>query len=87
MVGFLQDSPPAFPLHFIHMKRIYSMGKNKFVHMDSYTESNETGPVHKFLVTLFTLGIAAMTAGAMVGIDVTSPFTPATHEYQNRTCR
>jgi hypothetical protein len=87
MVGFLQDSPPAFPLHFIHMKRIYSMGKNKYVHMDSYNESHETGPVFKFFLTLFVFGIAAMTAGAVVGIDVTSPFSPITHGYQNRTCR
>jgi hypothetical protein len=69
------------------MKRLYSMGKNKYIHMDSYPESYETGPVFNFLATVFVIGVAAITAGAMFGIDVTSPFTPTTHEYQNRTCR
>ena len=54
------------------MKRIYSMGKNKYVHMDSYPETHETHPVTNFLIALFVIGIASMTAGAIVGIDITN---------------
>ena len=61
------------------MKRIYSMGKNKYVHMDSYCENHETHPVADLLMALFVIGIASMTAGAIVGIDITS-ITAPTHE-------
>lgn len=61
------------------MKRIYSMGKGKYVHMDSYPENHETHPVTNFLMTLFVIGVASMTAGAIVGIDITS-ITEPTHE-------
>ena len=61
------------------MKRIYSMGKNKYVHMDSYCENHETHPVTNFLMALFVIGIASMTAGAIVGIDITS-ITATPHE-------
>lgn len=54
------------------MKRIYSIGKGKYVHMDSYPENHETHPVTNFLMTLFVIGTAAMTAGAMLGIDITN---------------
>jgi len=54
------------------MKRIYSIGKNKYVHMDSYPENHETHPVTNFLMALFVIAIAAMTAGAIVGIDITN---------------
>lgn len=61
------------------MKRIYSMGKGKYVHMDSYPENHETHPVTNFLMSLFVIGVASMTAGAIVGIDITS-ITAPTHE-------
>ncbi len=61
------------------MKRLYSMGRGKYIHMDSYPESHETRPVTKFLMTLFVLGVAITTAGGILGIDVTSPSTPLRH--------
>ena len=47
--------------------------------MDSYPENHETHPVTNFLMALFVIGIASMTAGAIVGIDITS-ITAPTHE-------
>lgn len=67
------------PLHTTHMKHLYSMGRNKYIHMDSYPESNETRPVTKFLMTLFVLGVAITTAGGILGIDAISPSTPLRH--------
>lgn len=61
------------------MKRIYSMGKGKYVHMDSYYETHETHPVTSFLMTLLVIGMASMTVGAIVGIDITN-ITAPTHE-------
>ena len=52
------------------MKRIIYLGGNKFVHLDSYNASNETRIVN-VLSTLFVIAIAAMTAGAMLGVDIT----------------
>ena len=66
------------------MKRIYSMGKGKYVHMDSYGENNETHPVTNFLMALFVIAITAMTAGAIVGIDITNP-TDTPNATQSRT--
>ena len=68
------------------MKRIYSMGKNKYVHMDSYPENHETHPVTNFLMALFVIGIASMTAGAIVGIDITN-LNGASNATQSRPSR
>lgn len=68
------------------MKRIYSMGKGKYVHMDSYPENHETHPVTNFLMSLFVIATAAMTAGAMVGIDITTLYAP-TNANPNRISR
>jgi len=57
------------------MKAIYSMGKGKFVTLDSYGKSHETRRSN-LLVTIFMLVIATITAGAMLGIDITA-FPPA----------
>lgn len=54
------------------MKHIISLGRNRYVHLDSYGEQIK-GPVTNFLMFLFVIGIASMTAGAMVGIDITQP--------------
>ena len=54
------------------MKRIISLGRNRYVHLDSYGESSG-GPVYKLLMFLFVIGLASMTAGAFVGIDITNP--------------
>lgn len=62
-------------LRLTDMKTIYSMGKGKFITLDSYGESHETRRSN-LLVTVFMLVIATITAGAMLGIDITA-FPPA----------
>jgi ABC-type amino acid transport system permease subunit len=56
------------------MKRITKLGNNRYIHMDL-----DTSRKHPFYVaflngvmTTFVLAIAAITAGAMVGIDITN---------------
>jgi len=68
------------------MKRIYSMGKGKYVHMDSYYETHETHPVTGFLMTLLVIGMASMTVGAIVGIDITN-LNGASNATQSRPSR
>ena len=57
------------------MKRIISLGRNRYLQLDSYGERSG-GPVTNFLMSLCVIGIAAMTAGAIVGIDITNPMQP-----------
>ena len=45
------------------------MGKNRYVHMDSYHASHETLG-SKVLQVLFVLIIAGITGSAMVGVDL-----------------
>ena len=54
-----------------HMKHIARIGKNQFVHLDSYGSHHET-PVANFFVGLFVTAIAVMTMCAAVGIDITN---------------
>jgi hypothetical protein len=51
------------------MKRIYSMGKNKFITLDSYHASHETLR-SRILQALFVAVIASITGSAMVGVDL-----------------
>ena len=53
------------------MKQIIRFGSNRYIHLDSYGEYKET-PLSKFVMTTLVLAIAAITAGAMVGIDITN---------------
>jgi hypothetical protein len=52
------------------MKHIIPLGNNRYIHVDLYKEYRP--PIIKILVPLFVTIIAAMTAGAIVGIDVTN---------------
>jgi len=65
------------------MKRIISLGRNRYIHLDSYGEHQGGGPVTNFLMFLFVIGIASMTAGSMLGIDITNP-TGANNVNQDR---
>jgi hypothetical protein len=51
------------------MKQIYSMGKGKYVTLDSYHTSHETRG-SKILMALFVVIIASITGAAMVGVDI-----------------
>jgi hypothetical protein len=68
------------------MKRIISLGKGKFVHLDSYGEVSETRR-GSIIVAAFAMLISALTVGAVLGIDITSPNTTTQHEYPHRTDR
>jgi hypothetical protein len=52
------------------MKQIYSMGKGKYVTLDSYGESHENRR-WSLAIALFSIVIATITATALVGVDVT----------------
>lgn len=52
------------------MKTIYSMGKGKYVTLDSYPETHETRGGNIFVV-LLSLLIATISAMALVGVDPT----------------
>jgi beta-lactamase regulating signal transducer with metallopeptidase domain len=53
------------------MKHITKLGNNRYIHLDSYGEYRSS--ISKLLMTTFVLAIAAITAGAIVGIDITNP--------------
>jgi len=55
------------------MKHIISLGRNRYLQLDSYGEHQGGGPVTNFLMFLFVISITVMTAGAIVGIDITNP--------------
>jgi len=51
------------------MKQIYSMGKNKYITLDSYHASHETLR-SKLLQAVFVLIIASITGSAIVGVNI-----------------
>jgi hypothetical protein len=59
------------------VKRTYPLGNNKFIELDSYPEHNVTvsDRVANFFMATVVVVIAALTAGAMVGVDITNPQT------------
>lgn len=59
-------------LQLTDMKQIISLGKGKFVHLDSYGESRETrrGDI---IVAAFAIIMTTIIVGAALGIDITSP--------------
>jgi hypothetical protein len=61
------------------MKHITKLGNNRYIHLDSYGEYRSS--ISKLLMATFVLAIAAITAGAMVGIDITNiKTTPTQHQ-------
>jgi hypothetical protein len=62
------------------MKHITKLGSNRYIHLDTYGEYRES-PLSKLIMTTFVIAIAAITAGAMVGIDITNiKPTPTQHQ-------
>ena len=53
------------------MKTIYSMGKGKYVTLDSYPETHKNRGGNIFVV-LLSLLLAAITGMALVGVDPTN---------------
>jgi hypothetical protein len=61
------------------MKQIIRLGSNRYIHLDTYGEYKES-PLSKFVITTFVIAIAAITAGAIVGIDITNINTTPTQQ-------
>jgi len=53
------------------MKTIYSMGKGKYITLDSYGENHENR-LWSIGIALFALTLAAFTVPALIGIDITN---------------
>lgn len=55
------------------MKQIIKLGANKYVTLDSYGASHESQLREQAIVIFIGLLIAALTLGALVGMDITDP--------------
>ena len=53
------------------MKQIIRLGSNRYIHLDTYSEYKDT-TLSKIVMATIVIAIAAITAGAMVGIDITN---------------
>jgi hypothetical protein len=86
VTSFLRTHVYAISLQPTDMKQIIPLGKGKFVHVDSYGASHETRR-GSIIVAAFAMIISALTVGAVLGIDITSPNTTTQHGYPHRTDR
>jgi beta-lactamase regulating signal transducer with metallopeptidase domain len=66
------------------MKRICSLGKGRYIHLDSYGESHETRRSNVVVFLLASI-IAAITIAAALGVDITDPSPKQHHDIHNRT--
>jgi hypothetical protein len=64
------------------MKTIYSMGRGKYIHLDSYGETPETRR-WSVGIALFSVIIAAITISALVGVDITQINSQYTQQQTN----
>jgi beta-lactamase regulating signal transducer with metallopeptidase domain len=65
------------------MKTIYSMGKGKYITLDSYGESHENRR-WSIAIALFSIIIATITASSLLGVDITDPSLKQHHDIQSR---
>ena len=65
-----------------NMKHITKLSPNHYIQLDSYGDRPMSG-LSKFLCTTFVLFIAATTAGALVGIDITN-INPGENQEQSK---
>lgn len=63
------------------MKTIYSMGKGKYITLDSYGETHETRH-WSIAIALLSLLLATISGMALVGVDPTN-INPQTNPQQN----
>lgn len=54
------------------MKHVVKLTNNRYLHLDSYGESNWSHRFGQVLCAVIVLSIASITAGAIVGIDITN---------------
>ena len=60
------------------MRHTVRLSPGRFVHLDSYYASNETR-LCKICVAALSIIIAVLTAGALVGMDITNPTPTQQH--------
>jgi len=65
------------------MKTIYSMGKGKYVTLDSYPAQTES-KLWSVGIALFSIIITIITAGALAGVDITQLNPQSQHGIQSR---
>jgi hypothetical protein len=63
------------------MKHIVKLDKGKYIQLDSYGERS-AHPLEPFIVGFFVAAIAAITAGAMFGGDITKLIQMPSHSTQ-----
>ena len=64
----------------LSMKQIIRLSSNRYIHLDTYDEYRESA-LSKIVMSTIVIAIAAITAGAMVGIDITNiKSTPTQHQ-------
>jgi hypothetical protein len=66
------------------MKTIYSMGRGKYITLDSYGESHGTRR-WSVCIALFSITIATISATALFGVDITQVNPQPTKEQINAT--
>lgn len=62
------------------MKHIVKLAAGRYIHLDSYGEPQQNNPIVNALLVVIVVFIATMTAGAIVGIDITKFNTPTQHQ-------
>ena len=63
------------------MKQVVKLKGNRYVHLDSYGESHVSHRIGQALCAIVATAIAALTIGAMLGVDISNPSPlPAQHE-------
>ena len=67
------------------MRTIYSMGKGKYITLDSYGETHENR-LGNVLIATFAIIIASFTVPALLGVDITN-ITPQNNGTPHRTSR
>ena len=70
----------------LDMKHTVRLGKNQYINLDSYGESNKTRRINNLMVAFLAVLISVVTVPAMLGIDITSP-TPQNYADTHRTHR
>jgi len=61
------------------MKRIYPLGYNRYIHLDSYGK-NHVSHLGDVFVGILVIAVSAMTVGAALNIDITKTFTAPTQQ-------
>lgn len=64
-----------------HMKQPIKFDKNKYLPLD-FRKTQPVNPFEAFMMGLIVVGVATMTATAILGADPTQPFQPVPNQTQ-----